>query len=152
MWGVVMGLRIRSVVVGIVFATMLGESACASGGGQGGRQRRLWNVITFEELDGLDVADCHEAIQRLRPAWLRPRARRGMPEVVLDGVPLRADIHALVGIQLNGVREIRFLSALDATTRFGRGYLNGAILVTTGVRDVRPDSYRVLTSEGSEDP
>ena len=57
-----------------------------------------------------------------------------MPEVVLDGVPLRADIHALVGIQLNGVQEIRFLSALDATTRFGRGYVNGAILVTTGVR------------------
>ena len=129
-----MRLLSRSVVLGMLFTMVLGALACASGGVQGGRQRRSWNVITFEELDGLDVADCHEAIQRLRPAWLRPRARRGMPEVVLDGVPLRADIHALVGIQLNGVQEIRFLSALDATTRFGRGYVNGAILVTTGVR------------------
>ncbi len=121
------------MVMGIVFAMALGASACASGGG-GGRQLRLWNVITFEELDGLDVANCHEAIQRLRPAWLRTRPRRGMPGVVLNGVPLRADFHALGGIQINGVQEIRFLSALDATTRFGRGYMNGAILVTTGVR------------------
>ncbi len=128
-----MGRVSRSTVVGIVFAMVLGTSACASGG-SGVRQRHSWNVITFEELDGLDAADCYELIQTLRPAWLRPRARRGMPRVVLNGVPLRRDVQPLHGMLINGVQEVRFLSALDATTRFGAGYLNGAILITTGPR------------------
>ena len=128
-----MGPVSRSTVVGVVFAIVVSTSACAGGGG-GDRQRRSWNVITFTELDGLDAVDCYEAIQRLRPAWLRTRTRRGMPRVVLDGVPLRRDVHALQGMPINGVQEVRFLSALDATTRFGTGYVNGAIVVTTGAR------------------
>ena len=128
-----MGPVSRSVVVGLVFVMVLSASACASGGG-GDRQRRSWSVITFQELDGLDAVDCYEAIQRLRPWWIRTGPRRGMPRVVLNGVPLRADVHPLRGMLINGVREIRFLSALDATTRFGTGYVSGAILVTTGVR------------------
>ena len=128
-----MEVRSRSVVVGILLAMVVGALACASGGGGGGH-RYSRNVITFEELDGLGAVDCYEAIQRLRPAWLHPRARRGMPVVVLNGVPLRGQAHALHGMQLKGVHEIRLLSALDATTRFGTGYVNGAILVATAVR------------------
>ncbi len=128
-----MGPVSRSTVVGVVFAIVVSTSACASGGGSG-RQRISWNVITFEELDGLDSADCYEMIARLRPAWFHTRSRSGMPGVVLNGVPLADGVHALRGMMISGVQEVRFLSALDATTRFGRGYLNGAVLVTTGTR------------------
>ena len=117
----------------IGFAVVLGAAACASGGGRG-EKRRLQNLITFAELDGLDVVDCYHAIQRLRPRWLRTR-RGGMPGVFIDGARLIGGVHALQGMPVSGgIEEIRFLSALDATTRFGTGYVNGAILITTGVR------------------
>ena len=129
-----MGGLSRSRAAGIVFAVVLCSSGCASGGSGGGARRHFRNVIMFEELNDLDAVDSYEAIQRLRPSWLRTRTGRGMPRVVLNGVPLGGDVHTLRGMLIRGVEEIRFLSALEATTRFGTGYVNGAILVTTGVR------------------
>ncbi len=126
------------MVVGVWFAVVLGASACASTGSRG-EKRRLQNAITFAELDGQDAVDCYHLIQRLRPRWLRARGG-GTPEVFIDGAQLLGGVHALRGMPFGGgVEEIRFLSALDATTKFGTGYVNGAILITTGVREVGPE-------------
>jgi hypothetical protein len=38
----------------------------------------------------------------------------------------------LRSVSVANVEEIRFLDARDATTRFGTGYVSGAILITTG--------------------
>jgi hypothetical protein len=116
----------------LAMALVLAVSACASGGGSGdgAKKRGSRNHITFEEIDNLDVVDCYQAVQRLRPTWLVTRTG-AFPAVFNNGTQQPGGINALRGIPINDVEEIRFLSARDATTRFGTGYLSGAILVKT---------------------
>jgi len=96
------------------------------------------NLIGNWELQNLPDLTALEAIRRLRPNWLRAGSRPSiavetggsrMPRVHLNGVPLQ-NLNELEQINAVDVREMRFLSGTDATTRFGTGYLNGAILVT----------------------
>jgi len=49
---------------------------------------------------------------------------------VVDGVAI-GQVENLVNVNAISVMEIRYISATDATTRFGTGYVGGAILVTT---------------------
>jgi len=51
-------------------------------------------------------------------------------KVVVDGVALGA-IENLASVNAVTVREIRYIGATDATTRYGTGYVGGVILVTT---------------------
>jgi len=105
--------------------------ACASGGQQAGPSRSSRSVITAEELQTIDVSDAYEAVQRLRSAWLRPRVGRGSPiAVFIDGVR-SGEIDRLRQIPFITIREIRFIDPSDATTRWGTGYTNGAIMVIT---------------------
>jgi len=124
--------RRGTVMIVILCAAALGAAACASGG-SGHGPRRSRNVITYEELSQADVVDCSQAIQRLRPTWLQSRTG-GLPGVVKNGSPQMGGISALQGIPVHEVEEMRLLPAGDATTRFGTGYVSGAILVTTRVR------------------
>lgn len=52
------------------------------------------------------------------------------PKVIVDGMP-RGEIDQLHTISVFEIQEIRFLSSGDATTRFGTGYVAGAIEVIT---------------------
>jgi len=96
------------------------------------------NVITESEIQGANVNNAYEAIQRLRPAMLRGRGSASSNDqsgtqglvVYVDGSPL-GGVQALGNISALNVREIRYLNASDATTRFGTGHPVGAILVTT---------------------
>ena len=47
----------------------------------------------------------------------------------MNGVPLQ-DVDWLDDIDVSEIREMRFFSGPDASTRFGTGYVNGAILIT----------------------
>jgi hypothetical protein len=114
-------------------AFILFAAACASSGmGAGsGQSRSSRNVITAEELQTIDVPDAYTAIQRLRSTWLRPRSGGGSPiAVFVDGVRT-GDVDMLRQISAITVRELRFISPSDATTRWGTGYTNGAIMVFT---------------------
>ncbi len=79
-----------------------------------------------------------EAIMRLRPAWLRPRGRtslrndeRSYAMVMLDDV-LYGSVDSLREIPVENIDRISFMSAADATTRYGTGYFGGIIHVHTG--------------------
>ena len=48
---------------------------------------------------------------------------------LIDGVRQTGGINRLRGMRVVGIRELRFLSAADATTRFGLDMAGGAILV-----------------------
>ena len=96
------------------------------------------NLIGNWELQNLPDLTALEAIRRLRPNWLRAGSRpsiavetggSSMPKVHLNGVPLQR-LSELDQINAVDIREMRFLNGSDATTRFGTGYMNGAILVT----------------------
>lgn len=110
--------------------------ACRSGPGPEGAGSSNRSVISQEELDALPPLSVHQAIERLRPTWLRGRVitvrgvsvERRYPAVFIDGVP-SGDLQRLHELITRNVREVRFYSSSDATTRFGTGYPAGMIEV-----------------------
>ena len=112
----------------------LALSSCASGGATGG-QRRSPNAITTAELRQAEGLTAFQAIQQMRPRWLRGRGVSSvfggliLPKVVVDETQYR-EIQDLRSMSVSAIAELRFLSAADATTRFGTGYPAGAILVS----------------------
>jgi hypothetical protein len=99
-------------------------------------QRSGGDVITSDELAKVAHNDLYAAISQLRPTFLVTRGASslggGAAEVVhvyVDGVP-RGDLQTLRQINAVDVKEVRHLSATEATQRFGTGNTMGAILVT----------------------
>jgi hypothetical protein len=113
-------------------------TACASASGTSG-PRRDNNMITQEELEPLGPGvSAREAIERLRPIWLRDRGTNSpnpafvddtMPKLMIDRAP--QDLEALRSLRTNDIQTMRFISATDATTLYGTGYTNGLIEVIT---------------------
>lgn len=115
-----------------LFALSLGVAGCASGsGGGGGAPRGSSTRIVADELATVSQLDLYGAIQRLRPAWLRPGTRGQLPEVIVDGSPQAGGAEGLRSFRAGDVGQVEYMSASDATTRYGTGYTAGAILVTT---------------------
>jgi hypothetical protein len=102
-------------------------------------------VITSEELaTATDVTNAYDAVLHLRPQFLQSRGNTSMneesspggqplPIVFLDGQRF-GGVETLRNIPLSNVKEIHFISAADATTRWGTGYANGVIEVISGGR------------------
>lgn len=112
--------------------------ACQSTPGGTGSGRPDPNLITLEELEDLPVTTAREAIQRLRPSWLRARVStirggtgtRYSAAVFRDGMP-RGGLETLDEMDIREIGEMRFMSASDATNRYGTGYPGGIIEVFT---------------------
>ncbi len=111
------------------FALALGLQGCASGG-SGGSSPGSRNHIVQEELDNLQQLDAYQAIQRLRAHWLRTRGGNP-PVVMLDGNRQAGGLEVLRSIRVADVQEMEYMTARDATTRYGTNMDGGAILVTT---------------------
>jgi hypothetical protein len=144
--------RARLAARGLALAAVLGLPACASAGGRGGGGSA--GLITQQQIDEAGVGTALEVVQRYRPRWLRasrsgsfgtsaPTSRPGMPQrdgdavatevyasVFLDGAPY-GDLSTLSSISANAVQTMEFVSASDATTRYGTGYGGGVIEVHT---------------------
>jgi hypothetical protein len=130
------------------FALLCTVSGCAGGAAQapaGGAAAALAkaaaprgsaNVIVEAEIPASGAQNALEVIQRVRPSMLRARNgstdETGVMDIVfyIDGVRA-GDRQAVTSVLATNVKEIRFLAAADATTRFGTGHALGAILVTT---------------------
>ncbi len=121
--------------VAVALLTLGGGTSCASGG-EGSLSTRGSGDITREELEATSVDDAMEAISLLRPRWLRARPARTPNDpipvvgVVIDNMA-RATRDDLASLPIGQVERISFMSAADATIRFGTGYTGGAIIVTT---------------------
>jgi hypothetical protein len=104
---------------------------CASGGGSSdGTPRGSSNRIVESQLVGHQTEDAYTAIQRLRPQWLRSRSGSA-PVVIMDGTRQQVGLSVLRNIRTSELQELRYISAADATTRYGTGFDGGAILLTT---------------------
>ncbi len=119
-------IRLISLLAIVVIA-----SACASGGGSRGPRRDRNRIVLAEitELTGLTTA--LQVVQRLRSVWLTPRGRAGLPSVYRDDRPWGDTPQSLSAIEISSIREMQFLSATDANTRWGRNARGSVILVTT---------------------
>ena len=144
----------RSLLLGAIALAVLG----CGGGGTGGagqpttssggaatsasasRTRGSANIITEAEINTGAYQNALEAVQNLRPSMLIPRgvgsdatglSAASIPIIIyMDDVRL-GEPSSLTNIPANRVKEIRFLNARDATTRYGTGHSSGVILVTT---------------------
>ena len=112
-------------------------SACAAGTqSDSTRPSGSRNVITREQLDELPPASsAMDAVRRLRSTWLRPRGSGGLgaSQAVLVFVD---NVHAgglefLESRPLDGIMEIRYYDARDATTKWGTGVSGGVIEIIT---------------------
>jgi hypothetical protein len=133
----------RTLCIGTAAFLLLSSAACASGGG--GAPRGNANVITAEELQSVSATNAYEAIQKLRPAYLRTRgAVKGASTasgqnsvepidlVVYFGENRMGGSESLKQISIAEIGEIRYYSASDATQKWGTGHSAGAIQV--GIR------------------
>ena len=109
----------------VALLTLLGGLACASAGGEGSTGTRRGD-ITREELETVSVDDAMEAISLLRPQWMRGRSSAAT--IVINGQ--RSTRDRLATVPVGSIVRIAFMSAADATTRFGTGFFEGAIVVT----------------------
>jgi hypothetical protein len=109
-------------------------TACGNPGELGDLQPA--NSLVQQDLERLDVANAYQALERLRPDWLRgrgplsPRNPQGsLPTIYVAGIRQQGGPDALRQVRLGDVREIQYLSSVEATTRYGTDHAGGAILV-----------------------
>ncbi len=91
--------------------------------------------ILQEQVEASTARSAYDLIQQLRPSWLRGRGTQSIqnpgssfPVVYVNGIR-ESSLDALRTLDVGLVREVEYLSASQATTRFGTGHTGGAILV-----------------------
>lgn len=111
------------------------------------------DLITREEIQARapDARTAYDVIKKLRPHFLRERSTgqvsgpmpaegsfpKGSPaerqpvQVYVNGGKSITNTATLRELNATAILDIAYLNAADATTRFGTGYNNGAILVRT---------------------
>jgi hypothetical protein len=144
-------MSVRSLVLA---AMMLVIAAGAEAQSQ--KQKRDRNVITADEIAAASVNSALDAVERLRPHWLRRdqdrspislgagrnlpgeevQTRAGEPmaeepptlKVMVDGT--EGDLRDLKRIPKEQIAELRLLTGSDAQTRYGPRFAAGVIQVT----------------------
>jgi hypothetical protein len=132
-----MEARMRHLLIIPVALLML--TACASSGANKSGARRDRNVITRDEIAQSAEHSALALIRSLRPGMLNDRGKTSIAQqdpgimVFLDDQRY-GDLSSLDGIEVNTIQEIRFLNAGQAQQRYGMGYPQGVILVTSRTR------------------
>lgn len=120
----------------LMLAAALFVAACASTSQAGPASGGNRSVLTTAELrEEAASRTLDEVIRQRRPMWLNVRGTaslQGGDEIVVyrDGVPTGGPA-VLRTIAAETVESVQFLSASEATTRFGTGHALGAILIVS---------------------
>ena len=136
--------RILIKLMSIATVALIG-AGCASGGSSAstaaaasasrGPTSASRYLVTQDELSSVGDRSAYEALQQLRPTFLKSRdtqtSRNPMPapvDVFVDGGRTEG-IDALKNIRASTVKEMRFYEPQDANTKFGTGHNGGVIAV-----------------------
>ncbi|HJQ10251.1 MAG TPA: hypothetical protein VJ840_04400 [Gemmatimonadaceae bacterium] len=118
--------------------TAIALTACASAGGAK-VPRRDYNVITQSEITSQNGTNAWDVVSHLRPNYLKTRGRTSIQNqtvaseyasVFVDS-QFYGDLNSLRTIATINIKEIRYLPANEAVTRYGMQYGNGVIEVVT---------------------
>jgi hypothetical protein len=127
----------RSLPAVGVLVLLVGLAGCASTGDGERASRQHRNILTEDEIQAGQHLTAFDVVRTLRPAWLRERPMsvtnpEGAEVVVyVDGMRMSGGAETLRQVRAETVVRMEFMTASDATTRFGTGHMGGAILVTT---------------------
>ncbi len=129
--------RCASVVLALVVSACAssqdtpfgGEFETSAAASQG--NSRLIVRAQLERLAGLSAG---EVVETLNPRWLRSRSVSvnygpSYARVVVNGT-VRRVLADLYRMSTDNIETMRYLSATDATTKYGTGYAGGVIEVT----------------------
>lgn len=110
--------------------------ACASAGTGTGTSHNS-DVITAEQVAATRESNAYDAINQIKPLWLKSRGQTSVnsgsspyASVFVDGQYF-GDLGSLRQIIAPQVKEIRYLNGPNAVTRYGMQYGTGVIEVTT---------------------
>ncbi|MGH7460298.1 MAG: hypothetical protein ACREMA_04630 [Longimicrobiales bacterium] len=126
-------MRSTIAILGLVLVSACSSAATKSSTAAAAAPRGSRDLITRTQIDQMSVQDAYEIVSRMRPEYLREQrgpssVNRGavLAVVYIDGVR-RGGPEALRGLRPGEVEEIRFMSATDATTRYGTDHAAGVI-------------------------
>jgi len=121
---------------------LLLAAACAATPGMSPQPRQR-ALMTADEVLATHASTLYDAIQQAHPEFLRNRGfssisspATDIPRVFVDNMEL-GDIQVLKDINPIDVAQVRRYSAEEATTRWGTGYVGGAIEVLTHTGQAR---------------
>lgn len=127
-------MRTLTLALLLTVAPACGCVSATSSQGDGPQTDR--HRITREQLQALPSGTAFDAVERFHRECLRGRAAtirtdtgRSYPHLFVDGRPY-GTLDTLRQLGIEAVEEIRFITASDATTRYGTGYPGGIIDVT----------------------
>ncbi len=121
--------------IAIVAAALIGLAGCGPHATHAAAQNR--NLITADEIERSNASNAMEAVERLRPAFLRTRGAQSIrnaepptPIVYVDGMRY-GTLQTLSTIPAISIFSIEYMNAIDASQRFGMGHEGGAIVINT---------------------
>jgi hypothetical protein len=134
-------MRAGLVVAALVMAISSGCATAGSASSGTSKGTRSQDVIAEAEITSRarEATTALQVIEQLRPQMLRGRGvsspsdvsgEATLPRVYVDEVSY-GNLNTLSNVSAGQIKEIRFLSSRDATTRWGTGHMGGVILVTT---------------------
>ncbi|HJQ53413.1 MAG TPA: hypothetical protein VJ825_06175 [Gemmatimonadaceae bacterium] len=110
--------------------------ACASAGAGTGSSHSS-DVITAEQIATTHESNAYDAINQIKPLWLKSRGQTSVntgsspyASVFVDGQYF-GDLASLRQIIAPQIKEVRYLNGPNAVTRYGMQYGSGVIEVST---------------------
>ena len=124
----------RRLVV-VLTAFTLVAAGCASAGAGTSAPRAQRNVVTVEELSQAGDVSVYEALERLRPQFLRGRialgsAAESVPVAVYIGDLRMEGVDHLREVMVRAVKQVQYLEPQQANARFGGNNASGALVIT----------------------
>ena len=125
----------RAALVLICFLTACGSARSASSPTGYAFDR----LVTYEEIRTAKYAGttAWDLLSKIRPNFLRSRGPSSLRDltpvtaVVYVNGSLYGKLESLKSLNAEDLREIEFIDASEATTRFGTDHVGGAILIRT---------------------
>ena len=130
--------RVRGAVASfLLVGLLLAVTACGST--RGTRTGGSGSLITRGEILAVPDRSAYSLVRLLRPRWLEARVMAtpsnptpAYAHVYVDNLAY-GPLESLYDLSTNMIEEINYLGSLDATTRYGTGFLGGIIHVHTRV-------------------
>lgn len=131
-------MRSRSAISrSLILLAALATAGCATKSTTPRAAAKDPNLITIDELQRSDASNLRDAIARLRPQFLRSRGAVSINDptpptavVYLDGQRV-GGLEFLERMSPMGVFSVRYMSPVDASSRYGLNHEGGAILIST---------------------
>jgi hypothetical protein len=124
------------LLITLASAALLGAGCASSGGGASATSRTTARyVVTQTELVNVSDRSVYEALQQLRPTFLRSRDIQTTSHQEITPVAVFVDggqtegLDVLRTIRASTVKELRFYEPAEANTKFGTGHNGGLIEV-----------------------